>query len=448
MVGCLHRLGRALDQLYDTGLTTLFTHLSRQALQRLGYRPAHGHLDSSSLSVHGQYDTDTAEVHITQGYSKDHRPDLPQVVLQMICENLSGIPMHMEVLDGDNSDSSSFQQCIQSFGNQLHSEDGLRTIVADSKLYSEATLQALKESRLNWICRVPGTLTAVKELQQSLSPNDLQPLMDEGYTSACYTFDYGGVDQHWVVYHSQQAAGRAEKTLKRRVDKEAEKARKSYKKLGRQAFHCREDAHVALQQWLTQWKWHTLENVQVLHEAKHKRPGRPKAGSKAETLYFVDGKLTVDQAQWDRDIFQRSLFILATNEEINTPEEEMELLDKYKEQHSVERGFRFIKDPNIVASSFFVKKPKRVAALLFVMTCCLLVYSALEYRIRKTIKQQSKPIQDQKGRPTENPTARWVFQLFVGIHVLALPDGQQIILNLDETHRNIIDLLSYWNFYS
>ena len=124
------------------------------------------------------------------------------------------------------------------------------------------------------------------------------------------------------------------------------------------------------------------------------------------------------------------------------------MLQTYKEQHSVERGFRFIKDPNIVASSFFVKKPERVAALLFVMTTCLLVYSALEYRIRQSLQKENKSVPDQKGKPTQSPTARWVFQLFVGIHVLQLPDGKKLILNLREEHRDILALLSYWNFYS
>lgn len=104
--------------------------------------------------------------------------------------------------------------------------------------------------------------------------------------------------------------------------------------------------------------------------------------------------------------------MLATNQTLDYLEDQEELLKTYKEQHSVERGFRFIKDPNIVASSFFVQKPERVAALLFVMTTCLLVYSALEYRIRQNLKKENKTIPDQKGKPAQNPTARWVFLAF------------------------------------
>ena len=40
------------------------------------------------------------------------------------------------------------------------------------------------------------------------------------------------------------------------------------------------------------------------------------------------------------------------------------------------------------------------------------------------------------------------FQLFTGIHVLTLPDGKKLILNMKEEHRDLLSLLSYWNFYA
>ena len=57
-------------------------------------------------------------------------------------------------------------------------------------------------------------------------------------------------------------------------------------------------------------------------------------------------------------------------------------------------------------------------ALLMVMTVCLLVYAALEYRIRQALKAHEATFPDQKGKRMHNPTASWVLQDFVGIHVL------------------------------
>jgi transposase len=52
------RLGRALDTLYEKGLTLLFTKLSRRTFEVLNYQPECGHPDSTTISVHGQYNSE------------------------------------------------------------------------------------------------------------------------------------------------------------------------------------------------------------------------------------------------------------------------------------------------------------------------------------------------------------------------------------------------------
>jgi transposase len=44
------------------------------------------------------------------------------------------------------------------------------------------------------------------------------------------------------------------------------------------------------------------------------------------------------------------------------------ILDEYKSQQAVERGFRFLKSPDFLTSSLFLKKPERIEALLMVVT--------------------------------------------------------------------------------
>ena len=51
-------------------------------------------------------------VHITKGYSRDHRPDLNQVMLQLIVEHQAGIPVLMKPLSGNSSDPQAFGQVI------------------------------------------------------------------------------------------------------------------------------------------------------------------------------------------------------------------------------------------------------------------------------------------------------------------------------------------------
>ena len=45
------------------------------------------------------------------------------------------------------------------------------------------------------------------------------------------------------------------------------------------------------------------------------------------------------------------------------------------------------------------------------------------------------------GKPTARPTARWVFQSFVDIHILILPTLAEIVSNLKIHHRALLELL-------
>ena len=102
---------------------------------------------------------------------------------------------------------------------------------------------------------------------------------------------------------------------------------------------------------------------------------------------------------------------------------------------------RFLKDPMFLAATLFLKSAKRIMALMAIMTLCLMVYAELEHRIRQSLAQQSKTFPDQKCKPTERPTARWVFQSFIDIHVLILPTLAEVVLNLKTKHRALLDLL-------
>ena len=143
-------------------------------------------------------------------------------------------------------------------------------------------------------------------------------------------------------------------------------------------------------------------------------------------------------------------FILATNEldAVEIPAEK--LLEHYKNQSSVERSFRFLKDPNIIASSLFVQKPERMTAILMVMTLCLLIYSALEYVTRTLLKENDLTFPNQQGKPIQNPTMKWIFEYFEGIHVLYISKNQKVILNLNEHQKLILRLLggNFQAFYT
>jgi transposase len=119
-----------------------------------------------------------------------------------------------------------------------------------------------------------------------------------------------------------------------------------------------------------------------------------------------------------RPLRRQSGFLVATHDPIGAVLDHEQTLDAdRKDQQKVERGFRFRKAPWFMVSTRFLKSSERRMALRAVMTLGLLGYAALEHRIRQELAQKGRTFPDQKGKPTERPTVRWVFLFFAGLHL-------------------------------
>ncbi len=105
------------------------------------------------------------------------------------------------------------------------------------------------------------------------------------------------------------------------------------------------------------------------------------------------------------------------------------MLSKYQGQQSVERGFRFLKDPLFLTDSIFLKSPHRIEALGLIMGLCLLLYTWGQRQLRHTLKRTQSTIKNQLGRTTNRPTLRWIFQCFQSIHLL-INCGVKMVSNL------------------
>ena len=87
-----------------------------------------------------------------------------------------------------------------------------------------------------------------------------------------------------------------------------------------------------------------------------------------------------------------------------------------------------------------IKKPQRIPALLMIMTCCLMVYAALEHLIRTRLKQKNETVHDMNNKPTNTPMAGWIFYRFMGIQELN-NDQRILIINLKPMHKTILRCL-------
>jgi transposase len=299
----------------------------------------------------------------------------------------------------------------------------------------------LSETRLKWLTRVPATLRDAPAALAQADPQTMTPRLD-GYRYRVLTSTYGGVAQRWVLISSEHRLSQARRTVDKPLFKPREQAVHAFNKRCRTACACAADAQQALSTFEHGLPATFLAQSMVHCPPRYGQRGRPRLDTQpAQVIDTIEGalasRLTVRQARID----QQRCFLLATTELDDTQLSPHELLEGYKGQGHAERGFRVLKDPRFLASSLYLKKPERIMALLMVMTVCLLVYAALEYRIRKALKDQGGTFPNQKGTPVQNPTARWVFHYFVGIHVLLIPGQWPIVLNRTEEHQQLLKRL-------
>jgi transposase len=159
-------------------------------------------------------------------------------------------------------------------------------------------------------------------------------------------------------------------------------------------------------------------------------------------VYKVKANFERDETKIECEKNKKGKFIIASND---VKIDSNEALKEYKGQQSVERGFRFLKDPLFFASSVFLKKPERIVSLGMIMVLSLLVFSVAQFKLRKALEEQKESIPNQLGKPTMKPTMRRVFQMFDGITVLIVLENEVEkivgILNLTEIQKKILALM-------
>ena len=264
-------LGRALDTLYEKGVTELFAIVASKALSTYDIDHRFVHLDSTTFSFQGSYDPETDDehaIHITHGYSRDQRPDLKQAVVHLLCSYRSQFPVWFKALDGNQSDKTSFPDTIREYLSQLSGSDA-PYFVADSALYSAQNIAKL--SNVRFITRVPETLKVVKELYQTISTEDMQPTSLDGYSSLSVDSTYGDVPQRWLVVYSQAASHREVATLEKKIAKAQTDAQTALKRLENKTYDTDTAASAAATELSKSWRiMNCVSPLSLFHIMPHR----------------------------------------------------------------------------------------------------------------------------------------------------------------------------------
>lgn len=447
------KLGRVMDKLFIKGLDTIFFIIAVKAAQKFGVSLSTSHLDSSSIHVHGQYNTSLPEVifenqkignnqeleeiavkspkeiTITYGYSRDHRPDLKQFIIEMICSGDGDIPIFLKLASGNQADSSCFGQIAVEYHKQLEVNS---LMVADSALYTESNLKMMSD--LQWLCRVPLSIKVAKSLISTIPESEFIDSTIPGYKLVSKTENYAGIEQRWLVVQSQERRESDLRKLTQKITKAESKAVLDLKKLSQERFACEADAIKALSKLSTQFKYHQINESKVTPAKSNKKD------SLNEISYQISATVCQDESKINTELLSAGRFIIATNV-LNSQElSDDSMLREYKAQQSCERGFGFLKDPLFFADSIFLKSPERIESMGMIMGLCLLVYTLAQRQIRNALKESKSTIKNQLGKATNSPTLRWIFQCFQCIHLITL-NQEEHISNWNKDRDFILRLL-------
>lgn len=446
-------LGRALDKLSAADPKRVFSTLAFHALtvQEIPWEAVHA--DTTSVSLYGEYEGYDAPqfLKLLQGYSKDGHPELKQLMIGLATTR-DGIPLFAEVMDGNTSDKVWNLRLVRELSRHLPAERLRQMLyVADSALVTKTNLAALAEQGYRFVSRLPATFREADEVRDAAFAADawsdvgaLSPEKNAAHYKLWETSrSIDGRDYRLVVVHSTSLDRRKQKQLDALIGKEAKAFEKAAADAATVRYNCREDAETAFRRFVQPDYWQLDHTVEEVEERRYGHRGRPRKNEQPTVERYFRLVITPARRKEDAIALLRarlSAFVLISNDPRRTT---LEFLREYKEQMSVEQGFRFIKEPRHIAP-VFLKRPDRIEAFAYVQAIALLVYTLIQKKIRDALATAKRPLQVSWRGEMRTPTAQIVLDMMERIQTItARIDSKRykVYTTLSDEQRYILELL-------
>lgn len=232
-------MARALDELYEAGPKKIMTEVAVEIIEKFDIKVKGIHADTTSKSVYGEYkecEEDEELIQVNNGYSKDKRPDLKQILFGLGVTK-EKIIVIVDVNDGNTSDKEWNKDILKELCCVIKSH-GLADFiyVADSAAVTESMLKSLAgngddEPETPFVTRLPGNYSLEGELRNKAYENskdweEAGSFTDkEGASKYRVQSFYGelyGRQYRFIVCLSDKLDKRKEKRLAREMEKEIE----------------------------------------------------------------------------------------------------------------------------------------------------------------------------------------------------------------------------------
>lgn len=440
-------VGRVLDLLFEAGTQRIFSELAMKAIRKHEISTRAVHFDTTSVNVYGDYRVDEANpppFEITEGYSKDHRPDLKQFLISTLCVG-DKVPIFGKNEDGNRSDkqiNNTILTQISAHMAQFGVSENAFIYIADSALVNPANLEHLSAGQ-PFITRLPATYAECGRLiSEAVAANQWGVLGQLARTkptanrpAALYrlaeaTATLYGKPYRAVIVHSSAHDKRRQKKIKRELAKESASIEKNFREQCLSEYACEADAKAAAQAWASQpCRYHDLSyEIEPLYTYARGRPKKDQSKQVAKIRYRVSCHLEQKASALEQMRMAAGCFVLLTNvaKEGECAADAREILSLYKEQHGVEQNFAFLKDPAVV-NAIFLKTEERIEALGLILLISLLIWRLIERSLRKHVEETARPLTGWDNKPTTRPTALMVTSKFKNLTVIRI--GSQRRLN-------------------
>ena len=405
---CLNddRIGRALERLYELEPSSLMTAVVTKVVREFDVDLEQIHNDSTTVTFSGAYagqedrEDRKRPPLITFGHNKDHRPDLKQLVYSLTISADGAVPVHYKTYDGNTSDDRTHIDTWQTV--RKIRGDANFMYVADSKLCSRGNMRFIEEQGGRFLTVVPRTrkehidfrayiqdhLVPWKEVfRKEVSPNPDKP--DQVYEAVELSMTAAeGFRLIW--YRSSVKVALDEKHRLGKIMKARDRLETIASRMGAHALRTVGSARKAADAILEKnsaSRWLNVSfTAQPTYQTKQVSPGRPGPDTEYRRVRTADYIIfhieeNVDAIQADARC--DGIFAMMTNDRDSTPKE---LLAIYKFQPFLEKRNEQLKSVLAVAP-VFLKKPERVAGLLFVYFLAVLIYALIERETRLAMKK-------------------------------------------------------------
>jgi transposase len=460
------RLALVLDALAQPEQWQRFeTALNQRLIRVYQLQPQRVRLDSTTTSG---YWSVSEEGMFQLGYSKDHRPDLPQLKVMLSALDPLGLPLVTQVVAGNAADDPLYLPAIKQVSQSLPGHGVL--YVGDCKMAALSTRAYVQAQGDYYLCPLANTQLPDSELDAYLQPvwNGDRPRLSvhrataegedeviaEGYEQQVeLSSDVQGQSVTWterrLIVRSLKQARAATAALHARLGKaQAALTHLTVHKQGKPVYRDADSLQQAAQALLKAHQVQGLMRLQI-DEQVGERPvrayGTHPATVRVERSFHLHSE--VDQAAVSAATRRLGWRVYVTNYPEQTLTLEQAVL-AYREEYLVERGFGRLKGKPLSLAPMYVQSDQRATGLIYLLSLALRILTLLEGRCRQRLADQHESLPGlyagNPKRTTSRPTAEALLQAFRLIHLSVVtlgPQAHRHLTPLSELQRRILGLL-------